>query len=64
MTIFSLISSKKIQEEITDLTKARDSFVAAEKSKAAKEQSNTINDALSSAVREQGKRKEFVFRTN
>lgn len=58
------VERKKIQEEITDLTKARDSFVAAEKSKAAKEQSNTINDALSSAVREQGKKKKFVFHTN
>jgi hypothetical protein len=52
---------KEIQEQIVELTKARDDYVAEENRKAAKPAAPTMNEALTAAIRDQGKEKEFVF---
>jgi hypothetical protein len=52
---------KEIQRQITELTKARDDFVAEEKRKAATPAAPTMNEALTAAIRDQGKKKEFEF---
>ncbi len=53
---------KKIQEEITSLTRARDDYVAAEQAKAAKPAAPTVSEALTAAVQAEGKKKEFDFK--
>jgi hypothetical protein len=53
---------KKIQEEITALTKARDDYVGAEQAKIAKPAAPTVSEALTAAVQAEGKKKEFDFK--
>jgi hypothetical protein len=53
---------KKIQEEITSLTRARDDYVATEQAKAAKPAAPTVSEALTAAVQAEGKKKEFDFK--
>jgi hypothetical protein len=53
---------KKIQEEITSLSRSRDDYVAAEQAKAAKPAAPTVSEALTSAVQAEGKKKEFDFK--
>lgn len=50
-----------IQRKVEKLSKDRDAYVAKEKSKVAEADVNTVDEALNSAVRTQGKRKGFVF---
>jgi hypothetical protein len=51
---------KKLKQEIAKLSKSRDAYVAAQKKKADTDAANTMNDALTSAIREQGTKKGFV----
>lgn len=51
---------KKLKQEIAKLSKARDAYVAAQKKKDHADVANTMNDALTSAIREQGSNKGFV----
>ncbi len=53
---------RKIQEEITALTKARDDYVAVEQAKAAKPAAPTVSEALTAAVQAEGKKKAFDFK--
>lgn len=50
-----------IKKQIAELSEARDSYVASEKSKMAEENVSTIDDALVSAVRSEGEKKNFNF---
>ena len=51
---------QKIQQEITDLSKERDAFVAEKRAEMA-DQAPSMSDALIGAVRKQAEAKEFVF---
>jgi hypothetical protein len=51
---------KKLKQEIAKLSKARDAYVATQKKKADVDAANTMNDALTNAIREQGSNKGFV----
>jgi hypothetical protein len=51
---------KAIQAEIVELTKARDDYVAVEQAKA-KPAAPTVSEALTEAVRAEGKKKDFEF---
>jgi hypothetical protein len=53
---------KKIQEEITALTRARDDYVGAEQARIAKPAAPTVSEALTAAVQAEGKKKEFDFK--
>ena len=50
----------KLKQHISELSKARDAYVAEQKKKVASEAANTMNDALTAAIREQGSEKGFV----
>ena len=52
---------KEIQKEMADLSKDRDAYVEDQKRQAGKTDVTTVNKALSTAVRKQGKQKGFVF---
>ena len=52
---------KKIQEEIATLSKSRNAYVAKEQRKTAKTNVNTVNDAVTKAIRKQAKNKNYVF---
>ena len=54
-------SRKKRQEEILILSKERDAYVAEERKKQAKENVSTVEDALITAVRQQGESKSYEF---
>ncbi|WP_455210361.1 vWA domain-containing protein [Kaarinaea lacus] len=49
----------RLKQEIADLSKARDLYVAAQKKQTTTVSANTMNDALTAAVREQGSKKGF-----
>ena len=52
---------KKIQQEIQELSTARDEYIAKKESEALAENVNTMNDAVISAIRKQGEKKAFSF---
>lgn len=52
---------KEMQNKIAVLTKARNAYIAERKSNSAKPDVSTMDGALTSAIRAQGKRKNFVF---
>jgi len=52
---------KKIQQEIATLSKSRNDYVAKEQRKTAKANVNTVNDAVTKAIRKQAKNKNYVF---
>lgn len=51
---------KHLQKQIAELSGKRDAYVAAQRKKAAADLGHTINDALTDAIRAQGKMKGFV----
>lgn len=53
---------KQLQAQIVELTKARDAYVAAEETKAAKPAAPTVSEAMTAAVRAEGAKKEFDFK--
>ena len=55
---------KKLKKEIAVLSKARDEYVAAKAQQAAGDAANTVNDALTAAIRDQGHKKGFVSGAN
>ncbi len=52
---------KKIKQQILELSAARDAYVAAKKREADAPAATTIDQALTSAVRAQGEKKQFQF---
>jgi hypothetical protein len=50
-----------LKKEISELSKQREKYVAQEKRKSAAEEVSTVNDALVSSVRKQGKAKNYKF---
>jgi hypothetical protein len=52
---------KKLKQEIAKLSKSRDAYVGAQKKKADTDAANTMNDALTVAIREQGEKAGFTF---
>ena len=52
---------EKIKQEITVLSKDRNSYVAEQQRAAAKSPTNTVNDALITAIRAEAKKKAYVF---
>jgi len=58
------VGRKKAQEEILILSKKRDTYVATERKKQSAESVSTVEDALITAVRNQGKSKSYEFETN
>jgi hypothetical protein len=52
----------RIKAEISDLSKARERYVAKQQT-AANQNTNTMDDALINAIRKQGKRKNFQFQS-
>ncbi len=55
---------KKLKQEIATLSKDRDAYVAAQQKQAAANTANTVNDALTTAIRDQGGKKGFVSEAN
>jgi len=55
---------KKVKEEIGRLSKARNEYVKEQKLKAPQPSVSTIENALTSAVRKQGKNKNYEFKAN
>ncbi len=55
---------KQIKQEIGRLSKARNAYVVGQKLKAPKPNVSTIDAALTSAVRKQGKKKNYEFKAN
>lgn len=51
---------KQLQKQIDELSKERDTYVAAQRKQAAAESANTMNDALTAAIRGQSGKKGFV----
>lgn len=52
---------KKLQEQISELGKQRDAFVAKERKRLAETTGNTLDEAMITAVRAQAAKKSFVF---
>jgi len=52
---------KKVQEEITALSKARNDYVAKKQRETAETTVNTVNDAVTKAIRREAKSKNYVF---
>lgn len=52
---------KKIKEEILQLSKERDAYVAEQKQQAAAPAPNTVNEAIAGAVRKEAEKKNYVF---
>lgn len=55
---------KLIKQQITTLSKDRDAYVAEQNRSAGKPAVNTMDDALTAAVRKQGEAKHYVFDSN
>jgi pyrrolidone-carboxylate peptidase len=55
---------KKVKEEIGRLSKARNEYVKKQKLMAPQLSVNTIEEALTSAVRKQGQKKDYKFKAN
>ncbi|MDH3693517.1 MAG: VWA domain-containing protein [Gammaproteobacteria bacterium] len=55
---------KALQEEIVKLTRERNQYVAEKRRQAAPSGVTTLNDAIISAVRDEAKKKRFVFEDN
>ncbi|MEW8506046.1 MAG: vWA domain-containing protein [Candidatus Thiodiazotropha sp.] len=53
-----------IKKEIADLSKAREAYVTEQRLKAANQDTTTLNDALTSSIRKQGKAKNYQFLEN
>lgn len=52
---------KKIKQEIHNLTKERDTYVASEKMKLAESEAATVDDVLASSIKEQAKKLNYSF---
>ncbi|MES9992190.1 MAG: vWA domain-containing protein [Candidatus Thiodiazotropha sp.] len=52
---------RNIKKEIAQLSKAREKYIAEQKRKSAANETTTINDAMVSSVRKQGKSKNYQF---
>jgi len=50
-----------LKNQIADLNQQRDNWIAEQKAKTKKPEANTVSDALSEAIRKQGKEKHFEF---
>ena len=52
---------KKVQEEIATLNKSRNDYVAKKQRETTKANVNTVNDAVTRAIRREAKNKNYVF---